>query len=102
MNPNQFSQFIVNSITKHYFREVAHGALRPGQIKRDARQIYKDYNPLKIHIFKYKHPRMLEIIMPGHQRRAERVEAQRRRNREQINFFCRYVLAKQGKTIPYN
>lgn len=40
--------------------------------------------------------------MPGHQRRDELRENIRKKDRENVNFFCRYVLAVKNKKIPYN
>ena len=49
----------------------------------------------------YQSKRSYEIKSPGQTQRDISKEVKRKEARREINFFCRYVLAKQQKSIPF-
>ncbi|KRX00179.1 Quinonprotein alcohol dehydrogenase-like superfamily [Pseudocohnilembus persalinus] len=74
---------------------------RAEEIVLQAESIVKGYNVDKEPRLKYETTRLYEKKSPCKTERDNVRERERQRNRQNINFFCKYVLAKKNKTIPY-
>ena len=50
----------------------------------------------------YSFHRFKEIRKPSQQFILDKKESIRRRDRTEVNFYCRYVLASKNKVVPLN
>ena len=87
-------KIFINAIGRYY--SVKRTQRNADELVAKANQVWMHDRMWKSNVHRHPMKRMQELHAPGQERRIARVGAHRKSNRNQISFFCRYMIVKKN------